>query len=884
MTDPRFTKLLDHLYRSGSFAHYWTPDATDENNKPAKLSQWFSADAPQPPLAAWQALNLYFSVHPNQRRRSIHEKVRVDDIEAINCLYADMDGKAFGGHGGAYAYVTGLQPSPSVVIDSGGGYHCYWLFDTPWRLETDNDRERARQLQYAWVEFVGSDDTVKDLARVLRVPGSFNTKYDPPRQVDFASCNMDRLYTLEELEALVASIVQRQQAQPTNVHIPPGVVDMDDRELIEKAQAAQGGAKFSRLWAGDTADAGGDHSKADLALCNMLAFWTGRDRDRMDRLFRQSGLMRPKWERDDYRDGTLDQAINGTQTTYSPNGSSSQAVKAAQSAVGLGKNQAQQQSSVTGRSFEDLLIDLAAQADATMWALDHVGEIAKLDLVERLKILVELRKAGMTARFEARLEKAINQVIKGDKNRVANSVPPSVGGVAGQSAPPSIFLTETADHEGNAQCVYHFHGENFRHCGEIGWLYYNGRYWSAENAEAYLDRAIVDILLQRRLAAVHAQQETIVRKTEASSYNVAGTKKLFRSLVVISLSSFDADPEQLNCANGVVNLRTGLLQVHSSDQLFTYCLPVDYDPQADYVDWVEFLHQVLPSPTLADYLQMAMGYSASGYTNEECLFYVHGPTRSGKGTFSETLLSLLSKPLSVQADFSTFTAKREGDTQNFDLAPLKPARFIVASESNKYDTLNEAKIKAATGGDWIRCSYKHRDHFEYRPQFKIWLVSNHPVSGDVDDAAFWGRIRVIEFPNSYLGKEDKELKGRMKTETNLRGVLAWLVEGAMRWFAAPNGLPIPDEIETATQKARQDLDYVQQWLDECCDVDMTGNTWTINKVVYKSYQDWCVDNGINPKGTRHFGRALAAKGFDVSVQKRMKNGKRARGIGGITII
>lgn len=70
----------------------------------------------------------------------------------------------------------------------------------------------------------------------------------------------------------------------------------DDAELIRKAAAAKNGANFARLWAGDTSDHGGDESRADLALCGALAFWVGPDPARVDGLFRQSGLMRPKWD------------------------------------------------------------------------------------------------------------------------------------------------------------------------------------------------------------------------------------------------------------------------------------------------------------------------------------------------------------------------------------------------------------------------------------------------------------------------------------------------------------------------------------------------------------------------------------------------------------
>jgi len=95
----------------------------------------------------------------------------------------------------------------------------------------------------------------------------------------------------------------------------PEPVSLEDSELLEKAK---GDDKFSRLWDGDTSIHGGDHSRSDLALCSKLAFWTGGDRQRIDALFRKSGLMREKWDRDDYRKRTIDKALSGQTDFYDP--------------------------------------------------------------------------------------------------------------------------------------------------------------------------------------------------------------------------------------------------------------------------------------------------------------------------------------------------------------------------------------------------------------------------------------------------------------------------------------------------------------------------------------------------------------------------------------
>src|SRR5215216_1145104 len=90
---------------------------------------------------------------------------------------------------------------------------------------------------------------------------------------------------------------------------------LSDDEVVRKALSASNGERFSRLWAGDTSGYG-SHSEADLALCGMLAFWTGGDAARIDSLCRHSGHYRKKWERNDYRNGTIREALSGKTEFY----------------------------------------------------------------------------------------------------------------------------------------------------------------------------------------------------------------------------------------------------------------------------------------------------------------------------------------------------------------------------------------------------------------------------------------------------------------------------------------------------------------------------------------------------------------------------------------
>jgi putative DNA primase/helicase len=94
--------------------------------------------------------------------------------------------------------------------------------------------------------------------------------------------------------------------------------DLDDDELIRRASEASNGAKFRALWAGEVNGYADDDSRADLALCGLLAFWTGGDAARMDRLFRLSGLYRDKWDRENYRTRTIEKALAGKTEFYEP--------------------------------------------------------------------------------------------------------------------------------------------------------------------------------------------------------------------------------------------------------------------------------------------------------------------------------------------------------------------------------------------------------------------------------------------------------------------------------------------------------------------------------------------------------------------------------------
>lgn len=195
--------FLTHLHRGGAMAYY--------HELPTRRSWWFASGKPLAPPEEC-TVNWYFGVHPctaippcnahGEVKPAHAVRAQKRYIAAINCLYAEFDAKTYGSKEAIAAHLAATPfPEPSVLIDSGGGLHGYWLLADSYTLDTDEKRQAAEVMQRLWVQTIGADAAVHDLTRVLRIPGTLNLKYNPPRPVQWLHCRLDRCYTLPALTA-----------------------------------------------------------------------------------------------------------------------------------------------------------------------------------------------------------------------------------------------------------------------------------------------------------------------------------------------------------------------------------------------------------------------------------------------------------------------------------------------------------------------------------------------------------------------------------------------------------------------------------------------------------------------------------------------------------
>jgi putative DNA primase/helicase len=133
------------------------------------------------------------------------------------------------------------------------------------------------------------------------------------------------------------------------------------------------------------------------------------------------------------------------------------------------------------------------------------------------------------------------------------------------------------------------------------------------------------------------------------------------------------------------------------------------------------------------------------------------------------------------APIETFTASN-ADRHPTDLASLRGARLVRATETEEGRRWAESRIKQLTGGDTVAARFMRQDFFEYRPQFKLIIAGNHKPSLRSVDEAIRRRFHLIPFAVTIPPEErDSDLADKLKAEWP--GILAWMIEGCVEWQA-----------------------------------------------------------------------------------------------------
>lgn len=539
-------------------------------------------------------------------------------------------------------------------------------------------------------------------------------------------------------------------------------------EVLEAASRAKNGSRFQALYAGNCSEYA-SQSEADMAFCNMLAFWTGRNAALMDEIFRNSGLMRDKWDR--------------------------------------------------------------RQSGSTYGALT--------------------------------IQKACEQCTNIYQPPVKFRVKIGGGSASEEPQEPRLY---SLDDMGNAKRFIDLFGEDFRYnYTDKTFLYWDGCRWAADLTGA-VERS-ADVAVEAMSAEAEWYEKSgdedaakaFRKHIKASRSNKSKTNMLKEVQHNMPIMPFQLDKHKMafNVPNGTLSLKSGQLVPAKRDYFITKFSPVEFPVwrnteltadssgdilrQTDNADcpmWRRFLDDIFGGDKeLIRYIQKAVGYSMTGDTSEQCVFFLYGTGRNGKSTFLDVLREIFGDYVSNIQPETIMVKNSMGNGINSDIARLKGARMVTTVEPNEGVRLNEGLIKQLTGDDAVTARKLYGNEFEFKPEFKLWMATNHkPIIRGTDDG-IWRRIHMIPFTVQIpVDKVDRQLKSKLERE--YPAILRWAVEGCLLWQR--EGLKQPRAVLDMTREYRREMDVISGFLDDRCEV---GEGFSAkSSELYAAYSAWCEAN------------------------------------------
>ncbi len=338
----------------------------------------------------------------------------------------------------------------------------------------------------------------------------------------------------------------------------------------------------------------------------------------------------------------------------------------------------------------------------------------------------------------------------------------------------------------------------------------------------------------------------------------------------------------LGAPNGVVDLRSGELRDGRPEDRITMSAGIHYDPDAVCPRWDLFLREVLAdgddedafdaAESMASYVQRLIGYTAAAEQTLQLVVVTMGVGSNGKTTFLRTI----KRALGDYATGLTATVLKAAKFEKHltEVADLEFSRLATCEEVGD-SKLNTDRLKTLSGGDEIRANRMRQDTRAIPQTWVLWLSTNGEPRTDDNSWAFWRRIKVLNFPRVF--QPDEGLAAKLERE--LPGILAWIVRGAVAYYAEGLG-DEPVAIATATQEYREDVDPLEALFEAgVLVVDSEARTPTSD--LHAAYVTWASARGIAAQyGADGYAKLLAGRFTRAKVGPR---DARVRGFKGVRV-
>lgn len=310
-----------------------------------------------------------------------------------------------------------------------------------------------------------------------------------------------------------------------------------------------------------------------------------------------------------------------------------------------------------------------------------------------------------------------------------------------------------------------------------------------------------------------------------------------------------ADDGRINVANGILDPKTGDLESHSPETVFTRQIPWDYDPDANAEAIIDFVEDVTGTEAAARTLIEWVGFGLKPDYSPEKFLLLTGEGRNGKGLYFEILEAFYGGATSKDGNISAVDLASITGNGRFDFSRLDGSLMNIDGDvaGGSFTSENLSKLKKMTGGDYIKIEEKNEPAYDAKNRAKMAFAANEPPRFNERSSAIAERLLHIEFPYKYTAYDDEHkdlvpkegMKDRLITDEQMSGLLNVALD-ALRQIEDHNRFSI--EIGR-TAKERFDRyhhasDPIAGFADRCLNETGDELLWLPKSVVYSTYENW----------------------------------------------
>jgi len=423
----------------------------------------------------------------------------------------------------------------------------------------------------------------------------------------------------------------------------------------------------------------------------------------------------------------------------------------------------------------------------------------------------------------------------------------------------------STEHRGQLRMAERFvaeHSDSLRFVHGIGWHWWDGARWEADEERADLQAAVATVKTALASLADLPKDERddlyLDTRRSESAAGLEGMLRIASALPPISTASkrLDADPYLFNTPQGTLDLRTGKVIGNDREHLITKVAGGRIGGRP-YDEWETFLERILPDKEVREFVQRLFGYALLGKVTEHVMPIFTGTGANGKGTIRDAVMAAFGD-YAIEIDPQMLMESKHERHGAFKMR-LRGARLAFCSETEKGRKFAEATMKRLVGGDQIEANLMHRNPITFDPSHTLIMLTNHLPAVSGDDPAVWRRILVVPFDVVIPEEErDGELPDRLKGASD--AVLAWLYEGWQSY--QDQGLNPPAAVRAATETYQADSDALGRFLTE--KTMRSPHGYVRARELFTAWSNWAHSSGMKAEdiGTEvAFAASMKAREF-----------------------